>query len=78
MIKVKNLSTNEITTVYNVKTVEMNDVQIIVAEPQCPNPQGRFFRNYPCMVDGSEFVTLESKGQEVACKVLKLADGYEL
>lgn len=78
MIKVKNLSTNEITTVYNVKTVEMNDVQIIVAEPQCPNPQGRFFRNYPCMVDGSEFVTLESKGQEVACKVLSIADGYEL
>lgn len=78
MIKVKNLSTNEITTVYNVKTVEMNDVQIIVAEPQCPNPQGRFFRNYPCMVDGGEFVTLESKGQEVACKVLKLADNYEL
>lgn len=78
MIKVKNLSTNEITTVYNVKTVEMNDVQIIVAEPQCPNPQGRFFRNYPCMVDGSEFVTLESKGQEIACKVLAIAEGYEL
>lgn len=78
MIKVKNLSTNEITTVYNVKTVEMNDVQIIVAEPQCPNPQGRFFRNYPCMVDGGEFVTLESKGQEVACKVLSIAEGYEL
>lgn len=78
MLKVKNLSTNEITTVYNVKTVEMNDVQIIVAEPQCPNPQGRFFRNYPCMVDGGEFVTLESKGQEVACKVLSIAEGYEL
>ena len=78
MIKVKNISTGIITTVYNVKTVEVNDVQIIVAEPQCPNPQGRFFRNYPCMIDGGEFFTLESKGQEVACKVLKLADGYEL
>ena len=78
MIKVKNLSTNEITTVYNVKAVEMNDVQIIVAEPQCPNPQGRFFRNYPCMVDGGEFMTLESKGQEVACKVLTIAEGFEL
>lgn len=78
MIKVKNLSSGEITTVYNVKTVEMNDVQIIVAEPQCPNPQGRFFRNYPCMVDGNDFLTLESKGQEIACKVLSIAEGYEL
>lgn len=78
MLKVQNISTGIVTKVYNIKLTDYNGESLIVAEPQCPDPKGRFFRNYP-MIRGTErYIPLTSKEEEVMCRVLELADGYEL